>query len=58
LKKHAGRPLLECYQELSRKFPQGLADVSPLLEELSGEVNGVVRITAATENEMREHSRL
>jgi hypothetical protein len=58
LKKQTGRPLLECYQELSRKFPQGLADVLPLLEELSGEVNGVARITSAMENEVGEHSRL
>ena len=43
LKKHERRPLLQCYQELARKFPQGLADVSPLLEEISGEVNGVAR---------------
>jgi type IV secretory pathway VirB4 component len=30
--------LLECYQELAKRFPQGLADVAPLPEELSGEV--------------------
>jgi len=34
-----GQPHLEIYQELARRFPQGLADVPPLPEELSGEVN-------------------
>ena len=34
-----GRPsLLECYQELAKRFPQGLADVERLPEELSGAV--------------------
>jgi type IV secretion system protein TrbE len=32
------RPPLECYQELARKFPQGLAEVPPLPEELSDRV--------------------
>ena len=32
------RSLLECYQDLAQKFPQGLADVAPLPEELSGAV--------------------
>jgi hypothetical protein len=50
LEKHEGRPLLGCCQELASKFPQGLAEVSPLLEEVSGEVNGVARITAPVEN--------
>ena len=35
------RPQLESYQELAKRFPQGLADVAPLPEELSGEVNAV-----------------
>ena len=39
--KNSGRPQLEVYQELAKKFPQGLADVAPLPEELSGEVNAV-----------------
>jgi hypothetical protein len=39
--------LLECYQDLAKKFPQGLADVNPLPEELSGAV-------AATGSEPRE----
>ena len=38
LKERDGRPLLECYQELARMFPQGLADAAPLPEELSGAV--------------------
>jgi hypothetical protein len=57
LKKHEGKPLLQCYQDLARKFPQGLADVSPLLEEISGEVNGVARVTAGVETGNGEHSR-
>jgi len=32
------RPLLERYQELAKKFPQGLAEIAPLPEELSGAV--------------------
>jgi type IV secretory pathway VirB4 component len=31
-------PLLQAYQELAVAFPQGLADVDPLPEEISGEV--------------------
>lgn len=38
LNKHSGRPLIECYQELAQKFPQGLADLPELPEELSGAV--------------------
>ena len=41
LKKHADRPLLTGYQELARRFPQGLADVAVLPEEISGAVNAV-----------------
>lgn len=32
------RSLLEGYKELAKRFPEGLADVAPLPEELSGEV--------------------
>jgi type IV secretory pathway VirB4 component len=39
LKQHADRPLLDCYRELAKRYPQGLADVAPLPEELSGAVN-------------------
>jgi hypothetical protein len=47
LNKSASRSLLECYQDLAQKFPQGLADVAPLPEELSGAV-------AATASERTE----
>jgi type IV secretory pathway VirB4 component len=39
LDKHAGSPLLDSYQELARKFPQGLAGLDQLPEEISGAVN-------------------
>jgi type IV secretory pathway VirB4 component len=39
LQRPAGRPLLERYQELAAKFPQGLAEIDPLPEEISGAVN-------------------
>jgi type IV secretory pathway VirB4 component len=38
LREHANLPLLDAYQELSEKFPQGLADIDPLPEEKSGAV--------------------
>jgi hypothetical protein len=41
LRKNAHRPLLELYQELGNRFPQGLADLPMLPEELSGEVTGI-----------------
>src|SRR5215469_10192597 len=41
LKKHADRPLLASYQDLAKRYPQGLADVAPLPEEISGAVNAV-----------------
>jgi hypothetical protein len=47
LNKSASRSLLECYQDLAQKFPQGLADVAPLPEDLSGAV-------AATASERTE----
>jgi hypothetical protein len=53
LKKHAGRPLLECYQELAKKFPQGLADIAPLPEELSGAVNAMTGGLLPVETEAR-----
>ena len=56
LKKHEEMPLLQCYQELSRKFPQGLADVSLLPEEVSGEVNGTGRVREAVDKQMTEHA--
>ena len=39
LRNRRDRPLLESYQDLAKRFPQGLADVAPLPEELSGAVN-------------------
>jgi len=36
---HRRQELLASYQELAERFPQGLAEVKPLVEELSGEVN-------------------
>jgi hypothetical protein len=42
LKELAPRPRIEIYQELARKFPRGLAEVSPLPEEISGAVTGGV----------------
>jgi hypothetical protein len=32
------QPLLECYEELAQKFPEGLAGLPQLPEELSGAV--------------------
>jgi hypothetical protein len=43
LKSRKHQPLLDSYRELGQKFPQGLADVKPLAEELSGEVNTAFR---------------
>jgi hypothetical protein len=45
LKEREGRPLLGCYQELARMFPQGLADAAPLPEELSGAVAATGELT-------------
>src|SRR5580658_7292097 len=39
LKQSPEQPLLECYEELARRFPQGLASLSQLPEELSGAVH-------------------
>ncbi len=39
LRKHEGRPLFECYEQLAQQFPQGLAGLQQLPEEISGEVN-------------------
>ncbi len=40
LNKFADRPPIEIYQQLARKFPQGLAEIPPLPEEISGAVVG------------------
>src|SRR6266404_17870 len=39
LRRNPEQPLLECYEELARKFPQGLAGLPQLPEELSGAVH-------------------
>jgi hypothetical protein len=39
LRQREDRALLDLYQELARRFPQGLAGVEHLPEEVSGEVN-------------------
>jgi hypothetical protein len=41
LAKNHAQPQLDSYKELAKQFPTGLADVPPLAEELSGEVNAV-----------------
>ena len=46
LEEHYDRPLLDNYQELAKRFPQGLADVAPLPEELSGAVANVAKRSA------------
>ena len=39
LRSHSELPLLACYEDLARKFPQGLAGLPQLAEEISGAVN-------------------
>jgi len=46
LRQHVDRPLFESYEELGRKFPQGLAGLPQLPEELSGAVNARETVTA------------
>jgi type IV secretory pathway VirB4 component len=41
LAKNHAQPQLDSYKELAKQFPAGLADVPPLAEELSGDVNAV-----------------
>ena len=43
LERNRHKPLLEIYEELAQKFPNGLAEVPPLPEEVSGAVAGLVR---------------
>jgi hypothetical protein len=40
------QPLLECYEELARKFPEGLAGLPQLAEELSGAVTASKSVRA------------
>src|SRR5579863_10182826 len=39
LRQNPEQPLLECYEDLARRFPQGLAGLPQLPEELSGAVH-------------------
>lgn len=41
LERNQSRPPLELYEELAQRFPSGLAEVSPLPEEISGAVLGL-----------------
>jgi hypothetical protein len=41
LERNPKRPALEVYEDLARRFPNGLAEVPPLPEELSGAVTGL-----------------
>jgi type IV secretory pathway VirB4 component len=41
--RNRNKPLLEIYEELAQKFPNGLAEVPPLPEEVSGAVTGLVK---------------
>ena len=50
LRDHHDRPLLDSYQELAKRFPQGLAETAPLPEELSGSVNASIN----TRSEIKE----
>jgi hypothetical protein len=52
LRERDDRPLLERYQELAKRFPQGLADMAPLPEELSGAIVGPARVAAASRKEV------
>jgi len=45
--RNRNRPLLEVYEELAQRFPNGLAEVPPLPEEVSGAVNGLVEAGGA-----------
>src|SRR5215469_14710465 len=52
LEEHYERPLLDNYQELANRFPQGLADVAPLPEELSGAVASYLNRTRPKDSMM------
>jgi len=41
--RNRSKPLLEIYEELAQKFPNGLAEVPPLPEEVSGAVASLMR---------------
>ena len=42
LERNRNKPLLQVYEELAQHFPNGLAEVPPLPEEVSGAVAGLV----------------
>ena len=42
LARRAGIPLIEAYEALAERYPRGLAELAPLPEELSGQVQEVV----------------
>ena len=41
LSRRAGIPLIAAYEALADRYPRGLAELAPLREELSGEVQEV-----------------
>src|SRR5262245_1057945 len=43
LRHHGGEPLLESYRQLATMFPRGLAEISEMPEEVSGEVKAAWR---------------
>jgi hypothetical protein len=45
--RNRNRPLLEVFEELAQRFPNGLAEVPPLPEEVSGTVTGLVEAGGA-----------
>ena len=49
LERQTSRPLLERYQELAARFPQGLAEVDPFPEEISGAVNSPFEAASTVE---------
>ena len=42
MKAHASMAQIEAYEKLAERFPRGLADLAPLKEELSGEIQEVL----------------
>ena len=57
LRRRDGQPLLQSYQDLAKRFPQGLVDVAPLPEEIANEVNGAVRQSAVVDRQIGEHAK-
>jgi hypothetical protein len=42
MRKNASMARIEAYETLAERFPRGLADLAPLKEELTGEVQEVL----------------